>query len=80
MILEKYLKLMVIHLMKGTSCNEIFSFSKFITSQNTNVLFAVVGSIEDIRVWNKKNIPNYVEIFIKSDLKKLLNLRKKIIS
>ena len=51
--------------------------AKFITSQNINVLFAVVGLIEDIRVWNKKNIPNYVEIFIKSDLKKIIKFKKK---
>ena len=44
--------------------------AKFITSQNVNVVFAVIGMMDKIRVWNKKNITNYVEIYIKSDLKK----------
>ena len=45
--------------------------SKFITSQNVNVIFAVVGLMSGIRKWNKKNIDNYIEIYIKSDIKKI---------
>lgn len=51
--------------------------AKFITTQNINVVFAVIGMMDKIRVWNKKNITNYVEIFIKSDLKKIINKKKK---
>ena len=51
--------------------------SKFITSQNINVIFAVVGMIHSVRAWNRKNIKNYVEIYIKSDLKKIIKKGKK---
>ena len=51
--------------------------AKFITSQNVNVVFAVIGMMDKIRVWNKKNITNYVEIYIKSDLKKIIKKKKK---
>jgi adenylylsulfate kinase len=50
---------------------------KFITSQNINVIFAVIGMMHSIRKWNRKNITNYVEIYIKSDLKKIINKKKK---
>jgi len=51
--------------------------SKFITSQNINVIFAVVGMMNSVRNWNRKNIKNYVEIYIKSDLKKIIKKGKK---
>tara|TARA_Y200000002_G_scaffold243692_1_gene201618 strand:+ start:144 stop:671 length:528 start_codon:yes stop_codon:yes gene_type:complete len=51
--------------------------AKFITSQNVNVIFAVIGMMDDIRKWNRKNIVNYVEIYIKSDLKKIISKNKK---
>ena len=52
-------------------------FSKFFTSQGINVIFAVIGMIDQIRNWNKKNIKNYVEIFIKSEIKTIIKNRKK---
>jgi adenylylsulfate kinase-like enzyme len=52
-------------------------FIKFITNQNINVIFAVIGMMEDVRKWNRKNIKNYVEIYIKSDLKSIIVMRKK---
>ena len=51
--------------------------AKFITSQNINVIFAVIGMMEGIRKWNRKNINNYVEIYIKSDIKQIIKNRKK---
>jgi adenylylsulfate kinase-like enzyme len=51
--------------------------AKFSTSQNINVIFAVIGMMDEIRKWNRKNIKNYVEIYIKSDLTKIINKRKK---
>ena len=51
-------------------------FAKFITNQNVNLIFAVVGMMDKIRAWNK-NITNYLEIYIKSDLKKIIKIRKK---
>ena len=33
--------------------------------------------MDKIRAWNKKNITNYLEIYIKSDLKKIIKIKKK---
>ena len=51
--------------------------AKFITNQNVNVIFAVIGMMDNIRHWNRKNIKNYVEIYIKSDLKLVMSKKKK---
>ena len=51
--------------------------AKFITSQNINVIFAVIGMIDEVRAWNRKNIKNYVEIYIKAQLKKIIRNKKK---
>ena len=51
--------------------------AKKITSQNVNVIFAVIGMMEKLRNWNRKKQSNYVEIFIKSDLKKIIKAKKK---
>lgn len=51
--------------------------SKFITDQNINLIFAVVGLMDEVRDWNKKNIKNYIEVFIKTDLEKIINNKKK---
>ena len=56
-------------------------FCKKITNQNINVLFSVVGLSHEIRALNKKKIQNYVEIYIKSELKKIKKKKlKKIYS
>ena len=39
-----------------------------IANQNINVIFCVVGLMKPIQDWNKKNIKNYIEIFIKTPL------------
>ena len=51
--------------------------AKKITSQNINVIFAVIGMMDKLRRWNRKNQSNYVEIFIKSDLKRIIKAKKK---
>ena len=51
--------------------------AKFITGQNVNVIFAVIGMMDEIRKWNRKNITNYVEIYIKSDLKMIIAKKQK---
>ena len=70
--------------LKGYTYNERFKtvmkyckLAKSITNQNINVIFAVVGMMHKIRAWNKKNIKNYVEIYIKSDVKKIIKKDKK---
>ena len=63
------------------SNSRIFTkLAKFITDQNINVVFSLVGLMDEPRLWNKKNIKNYIEIFIKSNVKKIiLNNKKKYI-
>jgi len=53
------------------------SFLKFITDQKINVVFSVIGMMEDIRKNNRKIFKNYVEIYIKVNLKKLKRKNKK---
>ena len=50
---------------------------KIITNQKINIIFAVVGMMHKIRYLNKKNIKNYVEIYIKSDVKEIIKRGKK---
>tara|TARA_Y100000992_G_C21160017_1_gene440562 strand:+ start:266 stop:793 length:528 start_codon:yes stop_codon:yes gene_type:complete len=52
-------------------------FAKFVTDQNINLIFAIVGMIDSMRSWNKKNIKNYLEIYIKADLDKIIRFKKK---
>ena len=51
--------------------------TKFITDQNINLIFATVAMMHKPRIWNKKNIKNYVEIFIKSNVKTIIKSKKK---
>ena len=41
-------------------------FCKFVSEQNINVLIAVVGLFDFVRLRNKEKIKNYIEIFIKA--------------
>ena len=52
-------------------------FAKYITNQKINIILAVVGMIESPRIWNRLNIDNYVEIYIKSKIENIVNLNKK---
>jgi len=51
--------------------------SKLLTDQGVNVVFSLVGLMNRPRDWNKKNISKYIEIFIKSDVKKIIATNKK---
>ena len=50
---------------------------RFITNQGINVIFTVVGLFDRIRNWNRKNINNYIEIFVKADILQIKKKRKK---
>ena len=52
-------------------------FAKYITEQKVNIILAVVGMVEAQRRWNKANIENYIEIYIKSNVKNIIKLNKK---
>ena len=45
---------------------------KKITDQNINVLFAGMALFDEVRLWNRKNIKNYLEIYIKTDIKNII--------
>ena len=52
-------------------------FAKFVTNQKINLIFAAVGLMHSMRRWYRHNIDNYVEIYIKADLNKIIRLKKK---
>ena len=64
---------------KGRISNieKFLKFSKFVTNQKINIILTVVGMMEKPRNWNKKNIKNYLEIYIKADIKKIIKFKKK---
>ena len=51
--------------------------AKLLTDQGINVVFSLVGLMNKPRNWNRKNIKNYIEIFIKSDVSKIIASNKK---
>ena len=51
--------------------------AKILTDQGINVVFSLVGLMNKPRAWNRKNISKYVEIYIKSDVKKIISSNKK---
>ena len=52
-------------------------FFKLITNQKINLIFNVIGMYNRARDWNRKNIDNYVEIYIKADINKIIKFKKK---
>ena len=52
-------------------------FYKFITDQKINLIFSTISLFESVRKENKKIISNYVEIFIKADVKTIIKNKKK---
>ncbi len=52
-------------------------FKKLITDKNVNLIFNVTGHLKKDYQWNRKNIDNYVEIFIKTDIHKIIKLKRK---
>ncbi len=52
-------------------------FCKQITDQGTNVIIATIAMFEDVRKWNRKNIKNYYEIYLKTSYKLIKKRNKK---
>tara|TARA_Y100001958_G_C21094401_1_gene446479 strand:+ start:198 stop:734 length:537 start_codon:yes stop_codon:yes gene_type:complete len=50
---------------------------KNVSNQKINIIFCVVGLVHEIHNWNKKNLNNYLEIFIKAPLNKVKKLSNK---
>ncbi len=51
---------------------------KLITNQGINIIFTTVGLIHKLQKYNRSNIKNYKEIYIKAEIKTLLRKKKKI--
>ena len=56
---------------------KFLDFAKFITDQKINLIFAVVGLIEKPKNSARKKIANFIEIYLKSDIKKIIKKGKK---
>ena len=52
-------------------------FAKYITDQKINIIIAVVAMYDEPRKWNTLNIDNYMEIYIRSNIKDIIKLNKK---
>ena len=52
-------------------------FCKYITDKKINVIFSTVSLFHKVRKWNRSNISNYIEIYIKSDIDKVIKQKKK---
>ena len=52
-------------------------FCKCITDNKINVILSTVSLFYKVRKWNRSNINNYIEIYIQSDINKIIKLRKK---
>ncbi len=52
-------------------------FSKLITDQKINLIFNLIGLVNKAREWNRKNIDNYIEIYVKADPNKISNKKRK---
>jgi len=53
-------------------------FAKFITDQNISLVFNLIGMYDKARKWNRRNIDNCIEIYTKSDIKHLIENKKRI--
>ena len=51
---------------------------KLVTKQGINIIFTTVGLIHKLQKYNRINIKNYKEIYIKAEIKTLLKKKKKI--
>ena len=52
-------------------------FCKLITNQKINLIFSLIGMFNRARNWNRKNIDNYVEIYIEANMNKILSFKQK---
>ncbi len=52
-------------------------FCKHVTDKKINVIFSTVSLFHKVRKWNRSNVQNYVEIYILSDIDKIIKLKKK---
>ena len=70
------------HTLKDREINasRISKLVKYISDQKINVMVSVLSNFPKWLSWNRKNIKNYYEIYLKTDLDILKNRRKKLYS
>lgn len=65
------------------NCIKYVKFCQYVTNQNINIIFTVIGMYKKIRAMNRKNVKNYVEIYIEDNNYKfnpnLKKLKKNIV-
>jgi len=54
------------------NAKRICSICKVLSDQNINVVCSILSVFESSRSWNRKNLKNYYEVYIKSSIKDLL--------
>ena len=52
-------------------------FCKCITDNKINVIISTVSLFHKVRKWNRSNINNYIEIYIQSDINKVVKQKRK---
>ena len=52
-------------------------FCKCITDNNINIILSTVSLFHKVRKWNRSNINNYIEIYIQSDINKIIEQKNK---
>ena len=50
---------------------------KLVAKQKVNVVFSTVGLFKELFLYNRKNLQNYIEIYIKTDIQKLKKNKSK---
>ena len=53
------------------------NFCKLITDNKINLIFSIMGLYNRARNWNRKNIDNYVEIYIEANMNKIMCSKQK---
>ena len=65
---------------KQSRLSYAYSYSllcKKITDQGTNVIIATIAMFDQIRKWNRKNVKNYYEVYLKTSYKLIKKRNKK---
>lgn len=92
MINKKYGKTIIIHGDNVRDIFQLKSYTKtkrlklgksysdlcrLLTQQNINVIFTTVGLFNELFLYNRKNLKNYIEIYIKTNIEKLKKNKSK---
>ena len=52
-------------------------FCRYITDKKINIIFSTVSLFNKVRKRNRSNIKNYIEIYMQSDIDKIIKLKRK---